>query len=110
MALALALLAAIAAATLLFFGFGVAATTTPANASGLGQTLSTCFLAVASNVSSIDPPLSGQMPSKTQNNFRALSLTPAFGSPSPFFKHFSRISAPPVASTTCLERVQCTSK
>jgi len=105
-ALAFARLAAMAAATLLFFVWGVATTGIVAKTSGLGQTFSTCFLATLSRVSSIALPRSGQMASKTQKTLRAVSRTPAFGSARAFLRHLSRISIPPAASTACFDRVQ----
>jgi hypothetical protein len=80
-ALALARLAAIAAATLGFFltsSTGVMGV----QASGFGFAFSSCFLAVASSCSAIASALAGQTGSKVQKQVRASGRTPGFGSES----------------------------
>lgn len=105
-ALALARVAAIAAATLLFLVLGVSATVgATARLLGLGHALSSCFLAIESKASRITAPLSGHMPSKTQNIFRASSRTLGFGSPRVFFSAFSSNSTPPLDSIACFARI-----
>jgi hypothetical protein len=100
MALALARLAAIAAATLLFLALGVVGAVRGrlAIASGFGHAFSSCLRAVGSRDSRIIVAQSCQTPSNAQNAPRAVSLTAGFGSAKPFFKDFSRISKPPADS------------
>lgn len=102
-AFAFARLAAIAAATLLFFKLGVVggrSTTTL----GSGHAFSNCFRAVASNPSMITVALSCHTLSKTQNVPRALSRTVGLGSPSAFFTDFSSSSNPPADSMYDFDR------
>lgn len=110
-AFALARLAAIAAATLLFFAFGgEPALGMAASASGFGHAFSNCLRDAESRDCRIAEPRSGQIPWNNQNNCRALSRTPAFASPSAFLTIFSSRSIAPEASMTCVERVPCTSR
>lgn len=109
-ALAFARVAAIAAATLLFLTLGVSVVETAARLPGLGHALSSCFLATESKACRMSAPLSDQMPSKTQNIFRASSRTLGFGSPRVFLTAFSSKSTPPVDSIACFARIPCTSR
>ena len=102
-ALALARLAAIAAATLLFFKLGVVGGRS-VTTFGSGHTFSNCFRAVASNASIITVALSCHTLSKTQNVPRALSRTAGLGSPSAFFTDFSSSSNPPADSMYDFDR------
>lgn len=111
MALAFARLAAIAAATLVFFVYlGVVGGIMAAAASGLGQTFSSCLRARESSPARITRPLSCQRFSKTQKQIRALSLTPTLASAKALFIAFSNISRPPEASMACFDRAPCTSR
>ena len=108
MALALARLAAMAAATLDFFTWGVAATVgSPARSSGLGHAFSSCLRELASRDSSNARPRSRHTSSNTQNAWRAVSFTAGFGSLRPFLRHFSNVSTPPMASMACFARCPC---
>ncbi len=96
MAFALARLAAIAAATLLFLVLGgVVVVGTPASASGLGHAFSNCLRDVESRDCRIVDPRSGQIAWNTQNMCRAPSRTAAWGSASAFLTNFSKRSIPP---------------
>lgn len=96
-------LAAIAAATLLFFAVGVVGGST-GTASGSGQAFSSCLRAVASSDSRIGMALSRQTPWKAQKSPRPLSRTLGLGSASAFLRDFSIISTPPTDSMWVLER------
>lgn len=94
-ALAFARLAAIAAATLLFFAAGVIGammTFAP-----FGHAFSNCFLAVLSNETMMIAPLSFQIPSKTQKAAREASRTAGLLSARPLLMDFSRGSNASVA-------------
>jgi hypothetical protein len=104
MTLALARLAAMAAATLLFLLFLGVTGGKSAVACGFGHALSSCFRATESRDSNMTVPRSGHTPWKTQKQARALSLTPGLGSAKAFLNDLSRVSTPPEASMTCFER------
>ena len=103
-ALAFARLAAMAAATLVFFDATGVEGGSMGCAVGLGHAFSSCFLATASRPSKMARPRSCQMPSKTQNKTRADSLEAGFASARAFFKNFSRVSSIFDASTAFFER------
>lgn len=107
MAFAFALLAAIAAATLLFLdaalgGTGVA--TSSGTASGLGQAFSSCFRDEESRVAIKAAPRSGQSSWNCQKTRRVVSRTATLGSPKAFFTDFSNSSRPPEDSIAALDR------
>lgn len=110
-AFAFALLAAIAAAILVFFVFfGVVGGSTVSITSGFGQDFSSCFRATESRDARIASPRSRHTSSKTQKHTRALSRTAGFGSASARFTDFSRSSSPLEDSMALLARCPCTSR
>lgn len=104
MALALARLAAIAAATLFFFVFFGVAGGKAEISSGLGQTFSICLRASGSSDSRMARPRLCQISSKIQNKSRAVSLTAGLGSANAFLRDFSSVSRPPDVSIAVFER------
>lgn len=101
-ALALARLAAIAAATLGFFltsSTGVIGVQAP----GFGLAFSSCFLAEASSCSASTKAFAGQTGSKVQKHVRATGRTPGLGSESVLWRDLVIMSTPPLLSIACFD-------
>jgi hypothetical protein len=104
-AFALARLAAMTAATLVFLPFGIGAEgMTTVAAFGSGHTFSSCLRAVLSSDSNIACPRSGHTRRKTQKQTRADSRTAGLASASDFLTIFSKRSEPPLLSMAGLAR------
>lgn len=103
-ALAFALVAAIAARTLLFFATGVEGAV---DLGPPGAADSNSFRAVPSRPAIMTAPLSLQIPSYTQNAALAVSRTEGLVSTRDFFKPFSIVSNAPEPSIACFARPPC---
>jgi len=101
-AFAFTLLAAITAATLLFFVGDDTESIEPDNKVGLGHAFSSCLRALLSKPPIIDAPLSSHTAFSNQYACRAFSRTPGLGSPSAFLMEFTSVSRPPEVSMECL--------
>ena len=103
-AFAFALLAAMAAAMLDFFGACVAGASDPPTTEGSGQAFSSCFFAVPSRLFKITMALSGHTEWNVQNMTRLFSRTAGLGSARAFFTERSKTSMPAAESMLAFAR------